>query len=65
MKFTQVDGGKRGAPRTNTSDKTGNVRIVVTLPSVEGNITRSLTVESAKVSEVYRALLDILVKQAA
>jgi hypothetical protein len=65
MKFTQVDGGKRGAPRTNTSDKTGSVRIVITMPSNEGNISRSLTIADAKVSEVYKALQETLVKQTA
>jgi hypothetical protein len=65
MKFTQVDGGGRGRPRTNTGDKTGNVRITISLPGVEGNITRTLTVEEARVSEVYRALRESFVKQPA
>lgn len=64
-KFTRVDGGDRGRPRTNKGDKTGNVRITVTMPGAEGNISRSLTVSDAKVSEVYKQIESSLVTQPA
>lgn len=60
-KFAQVSGGDRGRPRTNKGDKQGNVRILIAMPGVEGNMTRSLTVEG-KVSEVFNAICSTLVK---
>lgn len=64
MKFARIDGGDRGRPRTNKSDKSGAVRITITMPSEKGNMTRSLTVQG-KVSEVFKALQETLVKEAA
>lgn len=64
-KFVQVDGGDRGRPRTNKGNKKGNVRITVSMPGVEGNITRTLSIQEATVTEVFTAIQDTLVKQTA
>lgn len=64
-KFALVDGGDRGRPRINTGDKTGNVVIMISQRNVEGNITRSLTVADAKVSEVFKAIKETLCTQPA
>jgi hypothetical protein len=62
MKFPRVDGGDRGRPRTNKGDKTGSVRVLVSLTNGEGNITRSLTV-SGQVSKVFAAIESAIVKK--
>ena len=62
-KFKRVDGGDRGRPRTNKGDKQGSVRITVAMPSEEGNITRSLTVEG-KVSTVFKAVQEAILTPA-
>lgn len=64
MKFTQVK-SNAGAPRTNTSNRKGNVRITVTLSGAENNVTRSLTVQDATVTEVFAAIKETLVSQPA
>ncbi len=52
---------RSGAPRRNTVDDSGSVRVQLTLMSngrvVAGNITRTFTVPSSRVSEVYEDLL--------
>jgi len=59
-KFTLVESLGRGRPRTNTSDLTGNVRIMFSLAGYEGNCARGITVADAKVSAVYKAVVAAL-----
>ncbi len=56
MKLTLVPSLNRGAPRTNKRDTRGIVRVTVTLPSVEGNISRTFSVANATVTEVLNTL---------
>jgi hypothetical protein len=58
--FTRLKSG-RGRPRFYTSNKSGNVRITITLPGEQGNISRTLTFSDTKVTEVYSAILNTLV----
>ena len=55
------DGPKGGAPRRNTNDAAGSVRVSITLmrdgKAVPGNITRSYTRQNSTVSAVYEQLL--------
>jgi len=53
-KFTRLNGGERGRPRINKGDKTGTVRIVVSMPGVDGNISRTISIADAKVSDVFK-----------
>lgn len=65
MKFPRIDGGDRGRPRTNKGDKTGPVRISVTMTGVEGNMSRTLTVQgkvSAVFAEIERSIAGAPVK---
>jgi len=61
-KFTLVESLGRGRPRSNTGDKTGNVRVTITCVEHEGNITRTFTVADARVSHVANALRTALEK---
>ena len=55
-KFNLVPSLNRGAPRTNKKDARGVVRVTVTNPTSEGNITRSFSVNNATVTEVMNIL---------
>ena len=55
-KLNLVNGGDRGRPRTNRKDGRGNVRVAITLPSNEGNISRTFTVANATVTEIFALL---------
>lgn len=62
-KFVRSTRGASGRPRTNKGDKSGTVRVVVLMPGAEGNISRTLSIADAKVSEVFRAIAENLTKQ--
>ena len=57
----ESEGMRGGAPRKNTEDGVGSVRVSLTLmregKAVVGNITRSFTKTNARVSDVYEAML--------
>lgn len=55
-KLTLVPSLNRGAPRTNKRDARGQVRVSITLPTSEGNISRTFSVANATVTEVLNAL---------
>ena len=59
LKFKLIDGKGRGRPRTNKSDKKGNVRVSCSLTgeSAKGNLTRTFTVKDMTVCEVYKLLI--------
>lgn len=68
VKFKKFKRG--GIPKENKTDLTGRIRIQVTLWNkgtgsghTKGNISKSLTILDAKVSEVYESLVDHLFKE--
>lgn len=59
IKFKTIDSKGRGRPRSNKSDKKGNVRVSCSLvgAAAAGNVTRSFTVSNMSVTDVYTMLI--------
>ena len=54
--LTLIPASERGRPRLNKGDKTGTVRVTLTMPNADGNMTRTFSIANAKVSDVFTAL---------